>query len=74
MSIWGKAFKGTDNESYKSKGNYMKNLKDDYERLLAHRELSIKRERPDYEITAIDNRLNELILKMDAYVRTGNCL
>lgn len=74
MSIWGSVFKGTDNESYKSKGNYMRNLKDDYERLLAHRELSIKRERPDYEITAIDNRLNELILKMDAYVRTGKCL
>lgn len=69
MSIWGTAFKGTDS---KSKGNYMKNLKDDYERLLAHREISIKRNRPDYEITAIDNRLDELVLKMDAYVRTGN--
>ena len=78
MSIWGSAFKGTDselgNEASKSKGNYMKNLKDDYERLLAHRELSIKRNRPDYEIKAIDNRLNELILKMDLYVRTGKCL
>nr|DAO68679.1 MAG TPA: hypothetical protein [Bacteriophage sp.] len=74
MSIWGSVFKGTDNEASKSKGNYMKNLKDDYERLLAHRELSIKRERPDYEIIAIDNRLNELILKMDAYVRTGKCM
>lgn len=74
MSIWGNAFKGTDNEASKSKENYMKNLRDDYERLLAHRELSIKRERPDYEITAIDNRLNELILKMDAYVRTGKCM
>ena len=52
----------------------MKNLKDDYERLLAHRELSIKRNRPDYEITAIDNRLEELILKMDVYVRTGKCM
>lgn len=76
MSIWGTAFKGTDIESdtngiSNSKG-YMRNLKDDYERLLAHRELSIKRGRPDYEITAIDNRLNELILKMDFYVRTGN--
>jgi len=74
MSIWGNAFKGTDSESYKSKGNYMRNLKDDYERLLAHRELSIKRNRPDYEITAIDNRLEELILKMDVYVRTGKCM
>lgn len=71
MSIWGTAFKGIDS---KSKGNYMRNLRDDYERLLAHRELSIKRGRPDYEITAIDNRLNELVLKMDAYVRTGNRL
>lgn len=74
MSIWGKAFKGTDNEVSKSKGNYLKNLKDDYERLLVHRELSIKRERPDCEIIAIDNRLNELILKMDVYVRTGKCM
>lgn len=71
MSIWGTAFKGTDS---KSTGNYMRNLRDDYERLLAHREISIKRNRPDYEITAIDNRLNELVFKMDAYVRTGNCL
>ena len=78
MSIWGNASKGTDgelsNEASKSKETYMKNLRDDYERLLAHRELSIKRERPDYEITAIDNRLNELILKMDVYVRTGKCM
>lgn len=71
MSIWGTAFKGTDS---KSMGNYMRNLRDDYERLLAHREISIKRNRPDYEITAIDNRLNELVFKMDAYVRTGNRL
>ena len=75
MSIWGTAFKGTDIESGNgvpnSKG-YLTNLSIDYERLLAHRELSIKRGRPDYEITAIDNRLNELIFKMDVYVRTGN--
>ena len=72
MSIWGNAFKGTDNglggEVSKSKG-YLNNLRADYDRLLAHRELSIKRNRPDYEITAIDNRLEELILKMDVYVR-----
>ena len=67
MSIWGTAFKGSD---VKSDG-YL-NLKTEFDKILAHRELAIKRGRPDYEIKAIDCRIEELVFKMDVYVRTGN--
>ena len=66
MSIWATAFKGSD-----VKSNGYLNLRTEFDKIVAHRELSIKRGRPDYEIKAIDNRLNELVLKMDIYVRTG---
>lgn len=67
MSIWGTVFKGTNSES----DGYV-NLKTELKKLLDHRDLSIKRGRPDYEIRAIDYRIDEIVFKMDAYVRTGN--